>query len=56
MIFWIGGAVIALGVGVWVGLGMPGTTGREDRVVEPGRARRGLHPNYIDYFRARRRR
>lgn len=47
------GMVIALGVGVYVGLGMPGTSGREDRVVAPGRARR-LKKQHIDYFRWKR--
>lgn len=50
-------AVGALGVGVWVGLGLPGVDGgREDRVVEPGRARRGLQPNYIHWLRQKPRR
>jgi hypothetical protein len=56
MMYLIVACVLALGIGVYVGLGMPGMPGREDRVVESGRARRGLQPNHIDYFRAKRRR
>jgi hypothetical protein len=40
---WIVSAVAALVLGVWVGLGMPGMSGREDRVVPGGRARRLPH-------------
>jgi hypothetical protein len=50
-------AIGALGFGVWVGLGLPGVGGgREDRVVESGRARRGLQPNYIHWIKQKRRR
>lgn len=50
----IGGMVVALGVGIYVGLGMPGIPGREDRVVPPGRARR-LKQNQIDLLKRKRR-
>lgn len=50
----VGGMVVALGVGVWVGLGAPGLPGgREDRVVKPGQARR-LKKHHIDLLRRRR--
>lgn len=49
----IGGMVAALGVGIWVGMGLPGVRGlREDRVVEPGRARR-LRKSHIDLLKRR---
>jgi hypothetical protein len=40
----------ALAFGIWVGLGMPGRHGREDRVVQHGRARR-LEHRRIDWLR-----
>jgi len=40
MTVFIIGSVIALAAGVWVGLGHPGFKGRDDRIVEPGRAHR----------------
>jgi hypothetical protein len=43
-------AVLALALGVYVGLGMPGMPGREDRVVPHGRARRLPH-RHIHWFR-----
>ena len=50
----IGGLAVALGIGVWVGIGAPGLPGaREDRVVEPGRARR-LKRRHIDLLKSRR--
>jgi hypothetical protein len=53
---WIALAGAALGVGLWVGLGHPGIgSGRKDRYVESGRARRGLEPNYIHWFKPKRR-
>jgi hypothetical protein len=52
--FWILGMVVALGVGVWVGLGAPGTKGAEDRVVTHGTARR-LPKRHIDWLRPNRR-
>jgi hypothetical protein len=44
------GMVAALGIGVYVGLGAPGWKGREDRVVEEGRARR-LERRHIHWIR-----
>lgn len=52
--FWILGMVVALGVGIYVGLGMPGMKGREDRVVREGTARR-LEKRHIDWLRTDRR-
>lgn len=48
--FVIGGMVVAFGVGIYVGLGMPGMPGRHDRVVAPGRARR-LKKRHIDLLK-----
>jgi hypothetical protein len=49
-------AAVALAFGIWVGLGMPGVGGgRADRFVETGRARRGLEPNYLHWFKPKRR-
>jgi len=50
MLFWIGLAV-ALGAGIYVGLGMPGMPGREDRVVSPGKARREAQHRNIDWLK-----
>jgi hypothetical protein len=47
------GMAVALGAGLWVGLGAPGTQGRQDRVVTSGRARR-LQKRHIDWLRPRR--
>lgn len=46
--------IAALGLGIWVGLGAPGVPGRQNRVVESGRARR-LKPRHLDWLRPRRR-
>lgn len=47
--------VLALAIGIWVGLGSPGWKGlREDRLVAPGRARR-LEKKHIDLLRRQRR-
>lgn len=46
--------VVALVIGIYVGLGLPGMPGRENRVVPPGRARRLKH-NYIHWYRTNRR-
>lgn len=54
MLFWIG-VIAALGAGVWVGLGMPGTSGREDRVVRPGHARREAKHRTLDWLKPFRR-
>jgi len=45
--------ILALGLGIYVGLGAPGLKGREDRVVAPGRARR-LKPKHLDWLKPRR--
>jgi Uri superfamily endonuclease len=47
------GMAVALGAGVYVGLGAPGTRGREDRVVQHRQARR-LEKRHIDWLRPRR--
>jgi hypothetical protein len=39
------GMVLALGLGIYIGLGMPGMPGRENRVLPPGMKRRRK-----DYF------
>ncbi|HSJ08265.1 MAG TPA: hypothetical protein VK928_00085 [Longimicrobiales bacterium] len=53
----IAGMVVALAIGVWVGLGSPGWKRglRTDRVVESGRAKR-LQRRHIDLLRTQRRR
>jgi hypothetical protein len=48
------GMLAALGIGIYVGLGAPGTRGREDRVVEEGRAKR-LQKKHIDWLKGGRR-
>lgn len=48
--WWIILMVVALGVGIYVGLGTPGLRGREDRIVGDGRARRLPHRR-IDWLR-----
>lgn len=48
------GMAVALGIGIYVGLGAPGFRGREDRVVESGRARR-LPRRHIDLLKRNRR-
>jgi hypothetical protein len=52
--FIIMGMAAALGIGVWVGLGMPGTRGREDRVVTNGAPKR-LQKRHIDWLKTDRR-
>jgi hypothetical protein len=54
MLYLVLGAVAALAIGIWVGIGAPGLPGaREDRVVEPGRAKR-LKKQHIDLLKPRR--
>jgi hypothetical protein len=49
------GMVAALVIGVYVGVGAPGWKGlRQDRVVEPGRAKR-LRKQHIDLLKRGRR-
>lgn len=48
---WILGLLVALGIGVYVGLGFPGMSGREDRIVTPGRAHRLKHRT-LDWYRS----
>jgi hypothetical protein len=52
MLIWLilFGMVAALGAGIYVGLGAPGTKGRQDRVVPAGKARR-LKKRHIDWHR-----
>ena len=52
---WVLFAILALALGIYVGLGMPGISGREDRVVPPGRARRLPH-RHLHWIRPTRRR
>jgi hypothetical protein len=48
------GMAIALVIGIWVGIGLPGIKGlRSDRVVEAGRAKR-LRKQHIDLLKTRR--
>lgn len=47
--------VLALVIGIYVGLGAPGFKGPEDRVVDTGRARR-LAQRHIHWIRPQRRR
>lgn len=50
---WILGMILAVAIGVWVGIGMPGVKGlRGDRVVKPGTARR-LRKQHLDWLKAR---
>jgi hypothetical protein len=49
------GLVLAFAIGIWVGLGLPGTAGREDRVVSPGKARREAEHRPLDWLRGPRR-
>lgn len=55
MLMWLVllGMIVALGAGLYVGLGAPGTAGPKDRVVQPGQARR-LPKRHIDWLRPRR--
>jgi hypothetical protein len=53
-LFLLLGMAGALGFGVYVGLGAPGMRGREDRVVESGRAKR-LQKRHIDLLKQQRR-
>jgi hypothetical protein len=56
MIVWIiGGMVVALAGGIYVGLGLPGLPGREGRVVPHGRARR-MEKKHIHWFKPDQRR
>lgn len=46
------GGVLALALGIWIGLGRPGTSGREDRVLPPGMKRqRKRHFTPLDLLR-----
>jgi hypothetical protein len=47
--------VVALALGIYVGLGAPGMPGREDRIVQSGRARR-LPKRHLHWIRPERRR
>jgi hypothetical protein len=49
------GMVLALIIGIYVGIGAPGFPGRQDRVVTSGRARR-LHKKHIHWIRPQNRR
>jgi hypothetical protein len=46
------GMILALAVGIYIGLGMPGMPGREDRVLPSGmRRRRKQHFTPLDLLR-----
>lgn len=46
------GGILALAVGIYIGLGMPGLPGREDRVLPRGmRRRKKQHFTPIDLLR-----
>src|SRR5690606_7041695 len=46
------GGIVALGIGIYIGLGFPGLPGPEDRVLPPGaRRRRKTHFTPIDLLR-----
>ena len=50
------GAIVALILGVYIGLGMPGLPGREDRVLPPGmRRQRPDHFTPLDLLRRKQR-
>ncbi|HSJ15091.1 MAG TPA: hypothetical protein VK939_11790 [Longimicrobiales bacterium] len=55
MLWIILGAAVALGGGIYVGLGAPGMPGREDRVLPPGSRPRRLERRRIDWLRPPRR-
>lgn len=48
--WWIVFMVVALGAGIYVGLGAPGVPGRGDRIVAHGRAKRLPH-RYVHWLR-----
>jgi len=50
MLFWLG-ILLALGGGIYVGLGMPGMPGRVDRMVTPGKARREARHRTLDWLK-----
>ena len=54
MLFYLG-LLLALAAGIYVGLGMPGVPGREDRAVSPGRARREARYRTLDWIKPFRR-
>jgi hypothetical protein len=46
------GAVLALALGIWIGVGRPGTPGRQDRVLPKGMKRpRKRHFTPLDLLR-----
>ncbi len=48
------GGIAALALGIWIGLGLPGTSGPQDRVLPSGmRRRRKRYFTPIDLFRKR---
>lgn len=51
MWYWIGG-ILALLLGIYIGLGFPGLPGREDRVLPGGRKRRKRHFTPLDLLRS----
>lgn len=56
MLYYVIGMILALGLGVYIGLGFPGLPGRENRVITSGRARRARrHFTPLDLLRPPRR-
>lgn len=51
MWYWIGG-ILALLLGIYIGLGFPGLPGREDRVLPGGRKRRKRRFTPLDLLRS----
>jgi hypothetical protein len=52
MLWYVLGAIAALGFGVWVGLGHPGVDGRKDRVVGDNFPRRRVAKHrFLDWLR-----
>lgn len=51
MILYVLGGVIALGLGIYIGLGFPGLPGREDRVVPRRSSRRLNRQRTLDWLR-----
>lgn len=52
MMLYVIGGVVALALGIYIGLGYPGFPGSEDRVVSGNLPRRNLHKaQFLDWLR-----